>query len=383
MKNVFGARVTPEKRTGVIEERRGSLEFRYSVGPPGTYVFTADIYAYRENIHPDRHLGWWRFELPPGRGRATLQMNFQHLGHESVQVTGSGFNLLPTDSWFNPEYALDPLADLLLVVRDASGKTRRIEPALLKFVDRDVLRSFYDRQYTSEGYTAPEDAPFLHELHKHKLARLKDLFARHINGGRVLDVGCGRSLFTEIGDRFPFTVYAGDLNFESIRDRAVQVPDQQWGVFDAAELPFRNEQFDGLFAGEVIEHVVDVHETLQEWRRVLKPGGVAIITTPNKQRLAALVDGVESPYSRDHLNELSYRELTRVLLPNSGFSFIEQSCLYVELWLQNVLNGHRVEDFLQREGNISDYVHVMRRLFPLGRWVPQISLALIIVARRI
>ena len=77
MKNVFGARVIPEKRTGVIEERRGTLEFRYSVGQPDTYVFTADIYAYRENIHPDRHLGWWRFELPPGRGRAILQMNFQ------------------------------------------------------------------------------------------------------------------------------------------------------------------------------------------------------------------------------------------------------------------------------------------------------------------
>ena len=189
-------------------------------------------------------------------------------------------------------------------------------------------------------------------------------------------------MFTEIEDKFPFTVYAGDLNFESVRDRAAAVPDQRWGVFDAAALPFRDEQFDGLFAGEVIEHVADVHETLQEWRRVLKPGGVAIITTPNKQRLAALVDGVESPYSRDHLNELSYRELTRVSLPNAGFSFVEQSCLYVELWLQNLFNRHRVEDFLQREGNTSDYVSVMRRLFPLGRWIPQISLALIIVARK-
>ena len=51
MKNVFGARVIPEKRTGVIEERRGTLEFRYSVGEPDTYVFTADIYAYLSLIH--------------------------------------------------------------------------------------------------------------------------------------------------------------------------------------------------------------------------------------------------------------------------------------------------------------------------------------------
>ena len=104
-------------------------------------------------------------------------------------------------------------------------------------------------------------------------------------------------------------------------------------MFDAAAIPFQDGQFDAIFAGEVIEHVTDVERTLHEWRRVLKPGGVAIITTPNKERLVALADGLECPYSRDHLSELSYRQLTRELLPSSGFEFVEQSCLYLELWL--------------------------------------------------
>ena len=115
---------------------------------------------------------------------------------------------------------------------------------------------------------------------------------------------------------------------------------------------------------------------------LLNLGGVAIITTPNKERLVALADGLECPYSRDHLNELSYRELTRELLPGSGFDFIEQSCLYLELRLQNLFNGHRVQDFLQREGNRVENIATMRRLLPLGRWFPWISMALVVVARK-
>ena len=63
-KRFVGTRVIPEHRTAVISNRKGTLDFRYSVGDPDSYVFTADVYAYMENSHPDRHLGWSRFALP-------------------------------------------------------------------------------------------------------------------------------------------------------------------------------------------------------------------------------------------------------------------------------------------------------------------------------
>ncbi len=382
LKDLFGQRVVPKQRSATVNKRRAALDFSYSVGEADTYLFTADIYAYMENIHPERHLGWWRFELPPGRGLATLEMDFGQVGKGSMHVTTAGTRIAPIDAWFNPEYAFDPIGDLKLVLRDPSGAVRRLESVLLKFVDRDILLAFYKRQYSTEGYTAAPEEPFLRELHAYKLDRLRDLFERYIPGGRVVDVGCGRSLFTELEKPFPFRVYAGDLNFTSVYERAVRVPHQVWGVFDAAALPFQDGEFDALFAGEVIEHMADVPATLREWGRVLKPGGVAIITTPNKERLVALADGLECPYSRDHLNELSYRELTRGLLPSSGFDFIEQSCLYVELRLQNLFNRHRVQDFLQREGNRVENIAAMRRLLPLGRWFPWISMALVVVARK-
>ena len=317
---VLGPRAVPLQRSVVLPNRRGAVGFRYAVGEPASYIFNTDIYAFGDNAHPHRHLGWWRFELPREHKEACLVMDFDPIRSDSVHVLVNENRLTAIESWHNPDYAFDPLGDLQLVVRQPSGEIRHLEPVLLKFPDREILRAFYARHYATNGYTSASDAPFLPELHRYKLQKLYDLFTRYVPaGGRAIDVGCGRSLFTEIEADFAFKVFAGDLNYDSVHARALEVPKQAWAVFDAAAVPFGDGQFDALFAGEVIEHVTDVRQTLREWWRVLKPGGVAIITTPNKERLVAVADGMESPYSRDHLNELSYRELTRKLLPETGF----------------------------------------------------------------
>lgn len=56
-----------------------------------------------------------------------------------------------------------------------------------------------------------------------------------------------------------------------------------------ARLPFDDASFDLITCVEGIEHVVDRHRTLRELRRVLKPGGVMLITTPNLLSLRARV----------------------------------------------------------------------------------------------
>jgi 2-polyprenyl-3-methyl-5-hydroxy-6-metoxy-1,4-benzoquinol methylase len=46
-------------------------------------------------------------------------------------------------------------------------------------------------------------------------------------------------------------------------------------------LPWEASAFDAVVAGEVIEHVVNTDHLLREVARVLRPGGVLVITTPN------------------------------------------------------------------------------------------------------
>ncbi len=376
-------RVVPTQRSLVLDHRRGVIDIRYTVTPQARYIFNIDVYGYGSREHPSRHLGWWRFALDPAHADGRLSLTLDPIDANSVALTINEAPVPPLECWYNSDFAFDPLLDLQLVTRDPSGDILRLESVLLKCPDRDILRAFYERQYATDGYSSAEDAPFLEELHQYKLTHLKELFLRYIPpAGRALDVGCGRSLFADLQTPFPFSIHAGDLNYDSVHTRASEVPTQTWSTFDASALPFRDAQFDALFAGEVIEHVPDVEATLQEWWRILKVDGIAIITTPNRERLVAVANRRECPYSVDHLNELSYRQLTQHLLPRAGFAFVEQSCLYLELWLRHLFTGQTVEDFLQREGNQRRYVWLMRRLFPLGRYLPRWSLGLVIVARK-
>lgn len=47
------------------------------------------------------------------------------------------------------------------------------------------------------------------------------------------------------------------------------------------EMPFEDNFFDLVFAGEIIEHIIDTDMFIRDIYRVTKPGGVLIITTPN------------------------------------------------------------------------------------------------------
>ena len=46
-------------------------------------------------------------------------------------------------------------------------------------------------------------------------------------------------------------------------------------------LPWQNEYFDAIFAGEIIEHIIDTDFFLDEINRVLNDKGQVVLTTPN------------------------------------------------------------------------------------------------------
>jgi SAM-dependent methyltransferase len=248
-----------------------------------------------------------------------------------------------------------------------------------KVADPEVLRSYYRRVHSSHGYTPAE--PFLFELHAAMLRRLERLFRHYVPaGGRVLDAGCGRSLFTEIRPDWPFQIVACDVDPDLLADRRAEHRAVCWVAGEACPLPFRTASFDALFAGELVEHLVDPRPGLEEFRRVLRPGGTLILTTPNRRRLANLADRSERPYSPDHLSELSYDEAFS-LLRATGFEILESTGLHLELFL-NWLSPLPKLDRLQRRWNRPWAVPLMRLLLAAGALAPRYSLDLVFVARR-
>src|SRR5947207_447335 len=298
------ARITPLVPVVDLTRRVGRFGLRTNVKESARHVFAVDLYSHLREKHPDTHVGYWVFPLPEGEAEATVGIDRTRIGPDSLWMETPAGRVSAVDSWSNPAYVFDPIVGIQLVLR-REGRVLESRFVTGRVADPEVLRSYYHRVHAEHGYTPAE--PFLFELHAAMLRRLERLFLAHFPAGsRVLDAGCGRSLFTEIAPRWPFRITAADVDFDLLASRKAEFADVHWVVGDAHPLPFRDAAFDGLFAGELVEHLPDPGAGMAEFARVLRGGGVLVLTTPNRLRLANLADGSERPYSPDHLSELSY-----------------------------------------------------------------------------
>lgn len=82
-------------------------------------------------------------------------------------------------------------------------------------------------------------------------------------------------------------------------------------VMEGANLAFSSECFDLVFSMEVIEHVHDYEKYLSEIKRVLKPSGFLILSTPNRDIFSA---GCEKSPNIFHIKEFTLDELDTLLL---------------------------------------------------------------------
>ncbi len=73
------------------------------------------------------------------------------------------------------------------------------------------------------------------------------------------------------------------------------------------DLPLRSKSFDLVMMLEVIEHLADIPHALSEVARVLKPGAIAIISTPNRLNLTSRINYLLSGFYKGRRAPLSYR----------------------------------------------------------------------------
>jgi 2-polyprenyl-3-methyl-5-hydroxy-6-metoxy-1,4-benzoquinol methylase len=119
--------------------------------------------------------------------------------------------------------------------------------------------------------------------------RRRFLLANVTAGQRVLDVGCGEGRFAAELARAGAEVVAVDVAEEPLRRARIRHPELDLRLLDGAgpwELP--DAAFDVVWVGEVIEHVLDTAAWLSEVRRVLRSGGVLLLSTPAHGRLTLL-----------------------------------------------------------------------------------------------
>ena len=161
-------------------------------------------------------------------------------------------------------------------------------------------------------------------------ARRAFLLAHVEPGDRVLDLGCGDGAFAAVLADAGADVTAVDVAAEALRRTARRAPGVRvLQIAEAAPLPFDEDAFDVVWAGETLEHVADVTGLLAEVRRVLRWGGALLVTVPNQARLVVALEALAGkPLERrldpraDHLRFFTKRAL-REMLEAGGFAHVE------------------------------------------------------------
>jgi SAM-dependent methyltransferase len=114
---------------------------------------------------------------------------------------------------------------------------------------------------------------------------------------RVLEVGCGAgTMAARVRDELGAEVVAVDSSermIELTRERGIEAY-----VADVQQLPFGDGEFDCVFAGWLLYHVLDRERAISECARVLRPGGRFATATLADDNMSDLWDFLGSPRER-------------------------------------------------------------------------------------
>jgi 2-polyprenyl-3-methyl-5-hydroxy-6-metoxy-1,4-benzoquinol methylase len=148
------------------------------------------------------------------------------------------------------------------------------------------------------------------------------LISTHIApGSQVLDLGAGAGLFSRLLAKSGCRVVSADLF-----PQKCSVPCRQVDLNTPFSVGF-SDSFDAICCLEVIEHLENPRQVLRECRRLLKPGGILFVSTPDASglysRLRFFLTGEFAMFgdaaykSIGHITPISYWQMRKMLDENN------------------------------------------------------------------
>lgn len=199
--------------------------------------------------------------------------------------------------------------------------------------------------------------------------------------GDVLDVGCGEGESAEeIRKLTNATVRCVDVSQVAVQSTRNRGFDARQVDLNDEPLPFDDESFDLVYLTEVIEHLVRPDRALQEIRRVLRPAGHLVVSTPNLACLpnrVLLALGLQPLFSEVSEDKVLGRGIR---LLGQGTSPVGHLRLYTLRGLIETLRLHGFQPTVIRGAAFSD-----DRLGILQRGIahlPSLAMILVVLAQK-
>jgi len=157
----------------------------------------------------------------------------------------------------------------------------------------ETLRALYegDSYFDGEagtGYSEYEDQE------EEYLATFREDVRRigeFIPSGRILEVGCGYGYFLQAAEEAGYDAYGIDLSPMAVEWAAKRHPDRVFlGLLE--EVPeIQGQKYDVIFGSHLIEHLTEPSDFLRQAGKLLRPGGLVVMVTPNIKSLLSRVSG--------------------------------------------------------------------------------------------
>lgn len=221
------------------------------------------------------------------------------------KVDSSFFN----ESYFAPRPHSEKLINVELK-KIAPHLTRDWKICVEEYVDRfnwnlsDMNTSGMERTFFRNYFEVEKN----HWLFKGRRALLLENLSRFNDKKpkqtQVLDFGCGSGLFVDALSHKGYDAYGLDISDEVVKLGQLRGV-KNLGVVDSHHIHFPNNSFDVIVASEVFSHLEDETWALEELHRILRPGGLIIITAPAYMWLWGIQDEAAHHYRRYTMGNLS------------------------------------------------------------------------------
>jgi 2-polyprenyl-3-methyl-5-hydroxy-6-metoxy-1,4-benzoquinol methylase len=223
-----------------------------------------------------------------------------------------------------PAYVESAGNDPVYVVGDSDSDRRLASRLGVTFLDvGDELRSYYEsraHELDELSATYEHPSPYKRFFYETRFRAVFDAVGAK-PGEQILEVGCGSGRYTRelarTGALVTATEYAPSPLAQAERNVGELAPRVVFRLEDAQSLSFADASFDKVLLSEVIEHVSDPGRAVAEAARVLRPGGLLVVSTPSRFSPLNLAYGVKRRVRRygfnEHLHELTPTSFRRLV----------------------------------------------------------------------